>query len=522
MNSITNKRDFLTYLAIVGAILILANVTSRNLFFRWDWTENNIYTLSESSRNIVAQLDDRLLAKVYFSDNLPGQYASNRRYLQDMLEEFQAYSDGDFRFEIYRPEDDSDLEAQAQKYGIPPIQLQVIENDRMEIRNVWMGLVLLYEDRQETLPVIQSSMGLEYELASAVKKLIDVNKRTVAVIRDAGAQISNKNVEDKLRQTYNLTTATLASPVPADVDLLLMNGVADSLASDQLYHLDQYLMSGRPLFLAQGRVAADLQRAQATEIRSNLFAALDHYGLTIVPGLVADKIASQIGVETRRGIFRVRNSVIYPFFPLLRSFNDDHMITSRLEVLRLFFSSQITAAVGHADTGAVFAPLAFTSNNTGHLSSPPFNLGYENNPITRMLNGPPLALAGLISGPATSYFAAGDGPEGSGTFISSTGGLQILVVGDKDFFADVSGGSVQENLTFVINAVDYLVGDADLIGVRSREVTTRPLDELSDGARRSIKWLNTLGPSVLVIALGLWRWRGSRKRRKYLEDVYAA
>lgn len=522
MNRITNKRDFLAYLAVVGTILILANVTSRNLFFRWDWTENNIYTLSESSRSIVSQLDDRLLAKVYFSDKLPGQYANNRRYLQDMLEEFQAYSGGDFRFEIYRPEDDSELEAQAQKYGIPPIQLQVIENDRMEIKNVWMGLVLLYEDRQQTIPVIQSSAGLEYELASAVKKLIDINKRTVAVVREAGSQVSNRNVEELLRQTYNITSATLDSPVPPDVDLLLINGIADSLAFEQLYHLDQYLMSGRPLFLAQGRVNAQLQQGLATEIESNLFDALEHYGLSIVPGLVADKIASQIGVETQRGIFRVRNAVEYPFFPLLRSFNSDHIISSRLEVLRLFFSSQIAASDRQAESGASFAPLAFTSNNTGHLPSPPFNLGYENNPIVRMLNGPPRALAGLISGPATSYFSAGDGPEGSGMFIGATGGLQILVVGDKDFFADVAGGSVKENLTFVINAVDYLVGDAELIALRSREVTSRPLEELSDGARRSVKWVNTLGPSALVIALGLWRWRGNRKRRKYLEDVYAA
>ena len=521
MISITNKRDFLTYLAIVGGILILANVTSRNLFFRWDWTENNIYTLSESSRNIVGQLDDRLLAKVYFSDNLPGQYANTRRYLQDLLEEFQAYSGGNFRFEIYRPEDDSKLESQAQKYGIPPIQLQVIENDRMEIKNVWMGLVLLYADRQQTIPMIQSTTRLEYDLASAVKKLTDVNKRTVAVVRQGEALHSNNNVEEMLRQTYNVTTATLAGPVPSDVDLLLMNGVTDSLASEELYHLDQYLMSGRPLFLAQGKVAAELQQGFATEIRSNLFGALDHYGLSIVPGLVADKFASKIGIETQRGIFRVRNAVVYPFFPLLRSFDDDHIITSRLEVLRLFFSSQISAADDQTDSGAIFVPLAFTSNNTGHVPSAPFNLGYERNPITRMLNGPPRALAGLISGPATSYFAAGDGPQDAEAFIGSTGGLQILIVGDKDFFDDGAGGSVTENLTFIINAVDYLVGDADLIAVRSREVTTRPLKDLSDGARRIIKWLNTLGPSMLVIAMGLWRWRGNRKRRKYLEDVYA-
>jgi len=120
VKTIHNLRDLLTYLAIFAAILIVANLVSRRLFFRWDWTENGIYTLSKSSRNIINQLDDRMLAKVYFSDNLPGDYANNRRYLQDLLEEFQAYSNGNFHFEFYRPEDDSELETEAQKYGVPP------------------------------------------------------------------------------------------------------------------------------------------------------------------------------------------------------------------------------------------------------------------------------------------------------------------------------------------------------------------------------------------------------------------
>ncbi len=131
MKTITNIRTFVIYFAVVIASLVLANLISQRLFFRWDLTEGGIYTLSESSKAIIAKADDRLLAKVYFSDNLPGQYANNRRYLQDMLEEFQAFSKGKFHFEFYRPEDDSELEADAQRYGIPPMQLQAIENDRM-------------------------------------------------------------------------------------------------------------------------------------------------------------------------------------------------------------------------------------------------------------------------------------------------------------------------------------------------------------------------------------------------------
>ena len=53
--------------------------------------------------------------KVYFSDDLPGQYANNRRYLQDILEEYAAFSNGNIRFEFFRPEEDQNVEQEAQK-----------------------------------------------------------------------------------------------------------------------------------------------------------------------------------------------------------------------------------------------------------------------------------------------------------------------------------------------------------------------------------------------------------------------
>ena len=93
-----DKKTFITYIAIVSAILIILNIVSRNIFFRWDLTENKMYSLFDSSKSIVKKIDDRLTMKVYFSDNLPGEYGNNRRYLQDILEEYSAYSNGNIFF----------------------------------------------------------------------------------------------------------------------------------------------------------------------------------------------------------------------------------------------------------------------------------------------------------------------------------------------------------------------------------------------------------------------------------------
>ena len=105
-----NKKSFITYIGIVAAILVIFNVVSRNWFFRLDLTENKMYSLSESSKSVVSKIDDRLTMKVYFSDNLPGEYGNNRRYLQDILEEYAAYSRGYIHFEFYPPDNDKKMQ----------------------------------------------------------------------------------------------------------------------------------------------------------------------------------------------------------------------------------------------------------------------------------------------------------------------------------------------------------------------------------------------------------------------------
>ena len=161
-----------------------------------------------------------------------------------------------------------------------------------------------------------------------------------------------------------------------------------------------------------------------------------------------------------------------------------------------------------------------TSDFTAVMSEPFFNFGFENNPVFQQMNGPGRGVAGLLLGEVTSYFTDQTQPDEAAGFIASTVGAQLLVIGDGSFFSDESGANFPENLNLALNAVDYLVGDEELIAIRSREVTTRPLKELSDGTRRSLKWGNIFGPSLLIVATGLWRWRTSRKRQAHLEQIY--
>ena len=178
-----NKNSFTLYAAGLIIGLVLLNLIARDIFKRFDLTDNSMYSLSSSSRKIVENLDDLLTMKVYFSDNLPNELGNTRRFLQDILEEYSAWSD-DVRFFFHNPESDTDLEEQARKDGIQPVQMQVIENDKVEIKKVYLGMVLLYENKKEVIPVIQTTAGLEYMISTKIKSLIDIDKKTMDMVNE--------------------------------------------------------------------------------------------------------------------------------------------------------------------------------------------------------------------------------------------------------------------------------------------------------------------------------------------------
>ncbi|MBT6867141.1 MAG: GldG family protein, partial [Candidatus Marinimicrobia bacterium] len=119
-----NKNSFLMVSTGLVIGLLLLNLIARDMFHRFDLTDTKMYSLSTSSESIVSKVDDLLTIKVYFSDNLPNELGSTRRFLQDILEEFSAYSDNNIRFFFYNPSSDKDLEEQARKDGIQPVQMQ--------------------------------------------------------------------------------------------------------------------------------------------------------------------------------------------------------------------------------------------------------------------------------------------------------------------------------------------------------------------------------------------------------------
>nr|HPR18380.1 GldG family protein [Candidatus Cloacimonadota bacterium] len=174
------KQKIWTNTIIFIAIIIFLNLVSISVFGRLDLSRGHIYALSKSSRDAVRHLEDRMVIKAYFSKNLPGEYADTRRLIQDKLSEYKAYSKGKLRFEFIDPADEEDLKKEAQENGIYPASMRVIQNDKFEVREVYMGLTFFYQGKKESLPLIQDTRGMEYDITKTIKKITSAGLKKVA------------------------------------------------------------------------------------------------------------------------------------------------------------------------------------------------------------------------------------------------------------------------------------------------------------------------------------------------------
>ena len=112
------KTDLSVAILLILGILIVVNFFSYKLFMRLDLTENKIFSISDATKNTMRQLDDVVNIKAYFSSTLPSQVLSLRQEVKDVLDEYQAYSNGKVKVEFIDPGDDADLAQELAIKGI--------------------------------------------------------------------------------------------------------------------------------------------------------------------------------------------------------------------------------------------------------------------------------------------------------------------------------------------------------------------------------------------------------------------
>ncbi len=516
----TKRNQAIIRALLVLGILVVVNVISVRLFDRLDLTKQKVYTLSDASKRLVRSFDDRVTVRAYFTEDLPAPYNNNRREVLDMLNEYKAYAGGNLQYEFVNPEGEKG-EQEAQQQGIPPVDVQVVKEDKFEVKRAYLGLVMMYEDRKETLPVIQNLGSLEYDISSALKRLTTRAKKRIGYTlgHDEPDLSTMKEAYQTLTSQYELAPVTLpaAGSIPADLAALLMIAPQKKFNDSSKYQIDQYLMHGGKIAFLINKENASLQSKYAQPFDLNLDDQLAQYGSRINTDLVRDAQCASVNVVQQQMGFTMQSQVPFPYMPMASGFNKDNLIVKDLQNIIFYFASSLDTSLAGAK-GLKEQVLVSSSKRSGRQNGfIVIDAFHRYTPDELAESGIPLAA--VVEGSFKSLYAGKQVPDivGSAAPLLSSPESRIIVVGDGAFMKDEFSRN-PGNLTFFVNLVDYLADDAGLITIRSKNVAMPPLDQISDGTRKMLKYGDLLLPPLAVIGYGLTRWRRRVAHKKAMES----
>ena len=501
------RKKIHTSLILIIAILILANIISNRFFFRLDFTSDQRYSLSIATKDILTSLNEPVTVTAYFSENLPPDIERVRTDFKDLLVEYANRSNGQLVYEFVNPSENEQSEMQTQQNGISPIMINVREKDQMKQQRAYLGALVQMGEKKEVIPLIQPGAAMEYALSTSVKKLsIDV-KPTIGLLQGNGEPglSSLQQLTTSLNVMYQILPFELSdtSGIPDNVKTLAIIAPKDTIPQSSINYFDQFLSNGGRIFIAVNRAIGNLSEGRGEEVNTGISEWLKTKGLEIENNMVIDINCGNVMMRQQQGMFVMNTPVSFPYLPVISNFAD-HTITKGLESVMLPFVSSIKFVP--QDTTVTFMPLAVTSEKAGVEPLPViFNINKEWAQSDFPLSSIPVAVAveGKISGNNKS---------------------KIVVISNGDFMINGEGEGARQlqpdNINLASNSIDWLSDDTGLIELRTKGVTSRPLDpSLEDGTKTFIKYFNFLLPLILIITYGIIRFQIRRNIRNKLMQI---
>lgn len=486
-------KKYYNSLILIG-VLILVNLLSYKFYYRLDLTSDHQFTLSNATKNILKSLEDPVTVTAYFSENLPPNVQKTREDFRDLLEEYAGISGGMVEYRFVDPSKDKEKEQEALQSGIRPVMINVREKDEIKQQKSFIGAIISLDDRKEIIPFIKPGAPLEYDLSTAIKKVSIENKPSVAILSghgEPGVDLLSQ-VEQSLSILYNPESVNLKTVKEIDpkFKVALLIAPKDSFATDDFQKLDSYLSKGGNLVLAINSVDGDFQQSRGVIVNTGIENWLKSKGLNIDHKFVVDANCGSVSVQQKQGYFTMVNQVKFPFLPIIRNF-DEHTITKGIEEVIFKFASPMEYI---GDSSIHFTELATTSEKSGEVDGSTYFDVMNKKWTSADFNNPNITVGGILEG-------------------KLVGGVdsKMVVYTDGDFAITGSGRNRQNdnNISLLVNSVDWLGDDTGLIELRTKGVVSRPIEqefltEEASGKRSFIKYFNFGLPILLVILIGIF------------------
>lgn len=515
-------------LIILLLVLFIINFFVYNNSKRIDLTSTKFYTLSKGTKNILSQLDDRVNIICYFSKNLPPYLKVMEKDIKDILDEYRIASKGKVIVKFIDPEIDKNTENKAKGYGIPKIQMNYFDNEKIEVKQGYLGIVILYKDKHEVIPVVSSIENLEYELSSKIKKLMRKNPIEIGYLNLDGSpkmekpSWTNPNpkggplsiLKDFIEKNYKLVILDKHNKngIPSSIKTLII--VNPKTIDDRtLFEIDQFLLSGGNLIIFDNSfVRNGIQGVVKTNRLNKL---LNNAGLNEDAGVVADRVCDKAVFGS--GMFQVITD--YPFFVKImpENINRELPVTSQLQSVTFPWPSPVSVidSIIKRDSLKVytlFKSSRFTTIRRYSLSfDPQQHFKWDTSGVV---------LAALVKGKFRSIFdkyVPYDSTDNTNPPIikRAKNNSMIILVASGEMPIDMMLKRFPENLNFVFNLIDYSSQDEDLINIRSKKIVDRPLKNLTPKEKLIIKYANIILTPILIIIIGIG-YNVYRNRKKYI------
>ncbi len=545
--------------AVLFTVLVIVAVVAVNLIAarfprRLDLTQDHVYTLSPASKDLVAKLPDVLTVKAFISNDLQPPFSQTAQYVRDLLDEYAHASKGKLKWEAIDPGEDQKLEDEANKLKVPKMRRGRISNNKVEIGASYLGVALQYQGNVESIPEINATEGLEFEIDKRIR-ILSQKKTKIGFATSEGelstaagpqGQGGGLSTLKQFMDFYDVEPVDLkGKQIPDDVAALVIAGPKQPFSERAKFVVDQFLMKGKavaifvdgmnfqtPQQMQMPGQASPPQIGQKND--TGLDDLLGHYGLRINDDVVLEPQKNVPGPLMIEGQYQLGN---YPTFVATDSIAKSSPLFEHVDALVLPFPSSVELIKDNkTQTGLVYTQLAESSTKAWRQKG--FMVLQPTVPLKPGDEKGPFPFGYSVEGKLKSFFAGKPYPNDKGEKVTPNPNVslppdaekpideaqspaRLLVMGSANMVSDMylSGVSryipvYQIDLAFALNVIDWLAQDKALSSIRAKAITQRPITYASDSTPTVLKAVNIVGVPLAFILFGVARWRIRTARRQ--------
>ena len=508
-------------LGVGGLVIvsILIGWSGSSIDGRLDLTEAKLFTLDEATIELLQDLDDIVTIKLFVSEDPPVQVALTQRDVEDLLADIVNASNGNVKLVKYLADKDQETAEEAKRSFVPPINFSEQSGGEFKVKIEYLGLGITYANRQENLPFIETTDGLEYRLMANVRRMSQKRPSTLSFMHGHGEWRRDSELQsfrDQLEHHHtvmeidadrdeDLMEATSVAFV--DTDVLIVPGPTEEVPPWVLASIDEFLAEGGKLLMLVDSLDVDDRALRATKANTRLGGWLADYGILIQDNVVFDTRSHEtLTFNTQFGSVDLN----YPYWPRVQT--QEQAISGGVSSVVFPWSSsiEISDPVGESidtEINPIVVTTEFAAIDNSFRDLTPRSPTLEQ--YTEEELGEKI-LAVAVTGTRCSYYKPDCEKNPEDTF-------RMIVASDSMWITEKMANGFPEHLALAVNWIDWLSQEDQLAAIRSKGTVIRQLVFTSDIQRNLVRYGNVFGVPALLILFGLVRFF---MRRQTTRKVY--